>query len=303
MYVYFERLYRGLPKFSFDLRRVAYWGGTVSFFNLQLAAYLGCNPIVLIGFDHSYRGTSRPGREPRHSVDAGGRESHPPRLFRPRLSVARSKCCANGSRVSLRAARTGVGRHYGHERDGRRALGSLRSRSLRQPPLSVTELLTVGLVGCGAVAHANYARTLRGRSAYAVRYVFDIVPHQAESAARLFGAEVAAMDDLIQHANAIVVTTPPHTHADLIRKSLRPGKIVLCEKPFTTSYRDAVDLANEATSTGALLYVGHFRRNFPQVQLARSLVELGVVGEITDMFVSEGGRFTWKAVSDYNHQG
>ena len=107
------------------------------------------------------------------------------------------------------------------------------------------------------------------------------------------------MDDLIQHANAIVVTTPPHTHADLIRKSLRPGKIVLCEKPFTTSYRDAVDLANEATSTGALLYVGHFRRNFPQVQLARSLVELGVVGEITDMFVSEGGRFTWKAVSDY----
>ena len=55
VYVYFERLYRGLPKFSFDLRRVAYWGGTVSFFNLQLAAYLGCNPIVLIGFDHSYR--------------------------------------------------------------------------------------------------------------------------------------------------------------------------------------------------------------------------------------------------------
>ena len=89
------------------------------------------------------------------------------------------------------------------------------------------------------------------------------------------------------------------THADLMRKCLRPGRIVLCEKPFTTSYRDAVDLANEAKSTGALLYVGHFRRNFPQVQLARSLVELGVVGEITDMFVSEGGRFTWKAVSDY----
>ena len=36
-----------------------YWGGTVSFLNLQLAAYLGCNPIVLIGFDHSYVGPSQ----------------------------------------------------------------------------------------------------------------------------------------------------------------------------------------------------------------------------------------------------
>jgi hypothetical protein len=53
--VHFDRLYPDFPKFSFDLQRVAYWGGTVSFFNLQLAAYLGCNPIVLIGFDHSYQ--------------------------------------------------------------------------------------------------------------------------------------------------------------------------------------------------------------------------------------------------------
>jgi hypothetical protein len=55
IYVYFERLHRDFPRFSFDLQRIAYWGGTVSFFNLQLAAYLGCNPIVLIGFDHSYQ--------------------------------------------------------------------------------------------------------------------------------------------------------------------------------------------------------------------------------------------------------
>ena len=54
IYVHFDRLYRDFPKFSFDVARIAYWGGTVSFFNLQLAAYLGCNPIVMIGFDHSY---------------------------------------------------------------------------------------------------------------------------------------------------------------------------------------------------------------------------------------------------------
>jgi len=55
IYVNFQRRYPGFPRFSADLGRRAYWGGTVSFLNLQLARYLGCEPIVLIGFDHSYR--------------------------------------------------------------------------------------------------------------------------------------------------------------------------------------------------------------------------------------------------------
>jgi hypothetical protein len=55
LYVRFPRHYAGSPRFSDNLSRCAYWGGTVSFLNLQLAAYLGCNPIILIGFDHSYQ--------------------------------------------------------------------------------------------------------------------------------------------------------------------------------------------------------------------------------------------------------
>ena len=54
LYVNFAREYEGFPKFSGMLDRVAYWGGTVSVLNLQLAYHLGCSPIYLIGFDHSY---------------------------------------------------------------------------------------------------------------------------------------------------------------------------------------------------------------------------------------------------------
>jgi hypothetical protein len=54
IYVNFPREYKPFPKFSDDLVKRAYWGGTVSFMNLQLAAYLGCSAIALIGFDHSY---------------------------------------------------------------------------------------------------------------------------------------------------------------------------------------------------------------------------------------------------------
>jgi hypothetical protein len=54
LYVNFLRDYRVFPSFSTELERVVYFGGTVSFLNLQLAYHLGCNPIYLIGFDHSY---------------------------------------------------------------------------------------------------------------------------------------------------------------------------------------------------------------------------------------------------------
>ena len=54
IYVNFIREYPSFPKFSHAFSRRVFWGGTVSFMSLQLAAYLGCDPVVLIGFDHNY---------------------------------------------------------------------------------------------------------------------------------------------------------------------------------------------------------------------------------------------------------
>ncbi len=54
VYVNFIRDYKGFPKFSAKFEDIVYWGGTVSMLNLQLAYYLGCTKIYLIGFDHHY---------------------------------------------------------------------------------------------------------------------------------------------------------------------------------------------------------------------------------------------------------
>ena len=55
IFIDFVRDYRPFPKFSSDFQKIVYWGGTVSVLNLQLAYYLGCSEIYLIGFDHNYR--------------------------------------------------------------------------------------------------------------------------------------------------------------------------------------------------------------------------------------------------------
>jgi hypothetical protein len=55
IFVNLVRDYKHFPRFSEDFSRIVYWGGTVSALNLQLAYYLGCKEIYLIGFDHDYK--------------------------------------------------------------------------------------------------------------------------------------------------------------------------------------------------------------------------------------------------------
>jgi predicted dehydrogenase len=163
-------------------------------------------------------------------------------------------------------------------------------------------VISVGLVGCGAVVHSNYAKTLLGRDAYKVTFVCDTNPEQAASAAELFDAKAVSLDALADQAEAIIISTPPASHSALVRACLRPDRTILCEKPYMTTGRDAREVYESSLACGARVYVGHFRRLFPQLALARELVALGVIGEITGFSASEGGRFTWKAVSNYTTQ-
>lgn len=58
-YLNFVRAYRPLvgrwfPRFANDGSLALFWGGTVIYMNLQLAAHMGCNPIYLTGMDLAY---------------------------------------------------------------------------------------------------------------------------------------------------------------------------------------------------------------------------------------------------------
>lgn len=55
IFINFVRQYQPFPKFSDEFEKNVYWGGTVSFMNIQFAYFLGCNPIYLIGLDHNYK--------------------------------------------------------------------------------------------------------------------------------------------------------------------------------------------------------------------------------------------------------
>ena len=48
------------PRFAKDMRGRVWEGATVTYVALQLAYYMGCNPVILIGVDHSFSSRGKP---------------------------------------------------------------------------------------------------------------------------------------------------------------------------------------------------------------------------------------------------
>lgn len=104
-------------------------------------------------------------------------------------------------------------------------------------------------------------------------------------AARCGVAHEATLEGLMRRKDidAIVITTPHHTHIDEVMLALENGKHVLIEKPMATKVEDCDRMLAAAAKHGLATGVAHnlrFRVNLPKL---RELVQSGALGKIQSM--------------------
>lgn len=87
-------------------------------------------------------------------------------------------------------------------------------------------------------------------------------------------------DDLLKLVDAVIICTIDNSHIELSRKALENGKHVLCEKPFGTSYHEALNTANYAQNLGLVNMVGYNFRYQPGPQFMKKVIDNGEIGEI-----------------------
>ena len=87
----------------------------------------------------------------------------------------------------------------------------------------------------------------------------------------------AARDDGIE---AVAIVTPNHMHAPVAEAFLKAGIHVICDKPVTTTSRDAKKLAALAKKHRCIFAVTHNYTGYPMVRHARQMVAEGRLGEI-----------------------
>ncbi|KAJ5908356.1 hypothetical protein N7495_001038 [Penicillium taxi] len=80
----------------------------------------------------------------------------------------------------------------------------------------------------------------------------------------------------------VIVTTAPDSHYDLVKLALEAGKNVVCEKPFTPTYKEAADLVSIAKKQNKLLAVYQNRRWDADFVTLSKLVKNGSLGRIAE---------------------
>jgi myo-inositol 2-dehydrogenase/D-chiro-inositol 1-dehydrogenase len=136
------------------------------------------------------------------------------------------------------------------------------------------------LVGGGFIGPLHAANVASHQNAR-LRWVVDVNLAAAEVlAARYGGRATADLDDALSdpELRAVMICTPPRTHASIIERAARAGKAVFCEKPIDLDM-DRVNACGkllEATRTP--FFVGFNRRFDPSHRALFDALRAGEIG-------------------------
>lgn len=169
--------------------------------------------------------------------------------------------------------------------------------------------VTVGIIGCGAIANAAHLPAYAALPNAKIAYVCDIKKDRADAAAAKYGGKpVYSYRDVLADSSvtAVSICTPNDTHAEITVAALKAGKHVLCEKPAARTYAEAQTMLAACAETGMILNIGVVNRFNTAVNKIKTLIDEGVLGEVYHVVASFrahrsipglGGPFTTKALS------
>jgi len=144
------------------------------------------------------------------------------------------------------------------------------------------------LVGGGFIGPlhaANIAAHPRAR----LRWIVDINVAAAEVLAHKHGGKPT--DDLAMaladpNVRAVMICTPPRTHASIIECAARAGKAVFCEKPIDLDMGRVVACREVLESTRVPFHVGFNRRYDPSHRALFDALRAGEIGKPEMMILS-----------------
>jgi predicted dehydrogenase len=149
---------------------------------------------------------------------------------------------------------------------------------------TTSERLKVGIVGGGAIAQVAHLPVLKKMRGVEVQAICDTDLPKARALADRFGIKDAFDDieELLRYEalDAVVICSPTHLHESHIQAALSANLHVLVEKPLAMSATGAQRIMRVAEKHDRVVMVGVNHRYRPDVQIVRSFVQSGELGNI-----------------------
>ena len=101
---------------------------------------------------------------------------------------------------------------------------------------------------------------------------------------------------------AVAIVTPNHMHAPAAEAFIKAGIAVICDKPLTTTLKDALRLKKLADAKGVIFAVTHNYTGYPLVRQAREMVKAGDLGKIQLVQVEYPQDWLTTRIEDSGHK-
>lgn len=161
-----------------------------------------------------------------------------------------------------------------------------------------------GLIGAGNIGKIR-ARALQNTPGCKLTAIADLDIERARAAAP--STSIAIFADYQQMlasgmVDAVVVSTPPQSHEEVVSSALDAGKHVLCEKPLSNSVKASRRMVEASKRTGKALASGSNFRYIPAVQFLKQTLDSGLIGELDHVrgFAGHVGLSEFKAPCEYD---
>jgi predicted dehydrogenase len=116
--------------------------------------------------------------------------------------------------------------------------------------------IRLGFQGAGFIARMHTLSLAACPVAHRVTAVHDPDAERAAALAGLYGAAVVGEDELLEHVDAVYVTTWTSEHAHLVERAAARGKAVFCEKPLAVNAKIAEQMVAAVEKAGVPNQVG-----------------------------------------------
>lgn len=143
--------------------------------------------------------------------------------------------------------------------------------------------LKFGLVGAGGIAQA-YAQAFNESTCCELVGIADVREESAAALAEIVGGRAyGSYQTLLENEtelDAVIVATPPATHAEIACYFMERKIPVLCEKPLCTDVAEAEMMISAAEKNSVLFTMASKFRYCEDVIKAKGIVASGILGDV-----------------------
>jgi len=156
------------------------------------------------------------------------------------------------------------------------------------PTYAQNDKLNIGVIACGGRGWGN----IDGVSTENIVAICDVDENPLNEAARRFPRAYKyvdfrqMLDERYREIDAVVITTPDHTHAVAAMAAMQLRKHVYCEKPLTHSVYEARKLAEAAKRYKVVTQMGNNGHASDGLRRSVEILRSGVIGAIREVHAS-----------------